>query len=794
MKIQPIQTNIIQSLADKAGICKNPALTTESDNGYFALSGTEIPFGAIHGIKPKKADILGDKLKLEQTIANILNNLTKNSIDNIKAEVLKSYEGKLVGVFKRLLHENKYMLANGLKTKDEFIDDVCEKTKIAWKPLVAKIGKDVENLYKKRTSADKTDYELVNRLHRAVLSDDMNFDKIYREYYRLLSVITRVSDVHRVFPKLPLPPSAKDNIGKKIAGILDKNFYTEFGMRCSGEEKGGARKYFDAVFDGIIQTIAGKTKTDAGFLKEKLSKSTYDAVLERFRSINDTIGFASYPEKVNIPKNFISKEETSLLSVDYDRFVSDVLKQLYIDGKKLSEIVYREGNIVISPKALGNTDYKFEKPDEKIRALVKQAEQIKKNERNYGVFTSDELKNRLKLYGNSGFANDEELLNRLIEFDSSQFVQGDRAPLIRFLEILDSISDGEFDIKEGVNIIKKENLHPHGTNKLNLAEKEQKIKELKLEQKKNAEFRAYCDKFDRATDLLYSSGLEEPGALISVYRPKSAADSRVVSDKIMQVIARDIQDGKPANNRKLALELKYLNKYYSTELYDSANPFLAAARKYAVLPDGTIDEVKAGHYIAKSEVFAQYPASLSLYEENIRDIISVICTRFQDEDAVKALIHFDDYRLLPENESLKISNILKYFDIAQNAEMKPVVYEILKNIYLPNTTVIETAITKDKTLVKNSELLPSAKSAIFKDKMYPLCLEYFELFEKALSRAGQSKEDDGIQVIGSNNKALRKLYKQEVKIAKEERLYSTEGDFRFDVYKPGLHRSKVTKA
>lgn len=794
MKIQPIQININQTRTEKTGFCQNPALASVPDNGYSALSGAEIPFGALHGINPKKADVLGDKLKLEQAIANILNILAKNSIDNIKSEVFKTYASKLVKIFKRLLHEDKYMLTSGLKTQKEFVDGVCEKTKVAWEPVIASLNKDVNELHKQRTSSDKTDYELVNKLHRAVLSDDMNLDKIYKDYYRPLSVMTQVSDVRRVFPKFVLPPSAKENIGEKIAGILDKNFYTEFGSRCFGEEKDGGRKYFDTVFDGIIQTIAGKTKTDAGFLKEKLHKSTYKAVIERFHSINDTIGFDSYPEKMNIPKNFITKEEAALLAVDYDRFVLDVLKQLYFDGKKLSEVVYKEGNITISPRVLGNTDYKFEKPDEKIRAIVKQAEQIKRKERNYGVFTSDELKNRLKFYGNSGFANDEELLNKLIEFDSSQFVQGDRAPLIRFLEILDGINDGKIDIKEGVKIIKEENLHPHGTNRLNLAEKEQRINELKLEQKKNAEFRTYCDKFDRATDLLYGSGLEEAGVLVSSYRPKSAADSRAASDKIMQVIAGGVKDWKPVNSRKLEAELKYLNKYYTTGLYDSANPVFAAAKKYAAAPDGTIDEVKAGHYIAKSEAVAQYPASLSLFDENERDIISVICTRFQGEEAVKALMAFDNYRLLPENECLKITNILKYFDIAQNAKMKPVVYEILKNIYLPKTTVIETAINKDKTLMKNSEMLPSVKAAIFKDKMHPLCLEYFELFEKAMTRVGQFKEDDGIQVIGSNNKALRKLYKQEVKIAKDERLYSTEGDFRFDVYKPGLHKSKVTKA
>ena len=149
---------------------------------------------------------------------------------------------------------------------------------------------------------------------------------------------------------------------------------------------------------------------------------------------------------------------------------------------------------------------------------------------------------------------------------------------------------------------------------------------------------------------------------------------------------------------------------------------------------------------------------------------------------------------MPQNERLQIGKILEYFDLTGENSDKSILEAIINNIYAKNPTKIKTALNKDQTLFQNSEILPSAKEMILEDKKFPLCLEYFAEFERAMTRAGQFKEDDGIQIIGSNNKALRKQYKQEVKISKDERLYSTTGDYKFDVYKPGLHKNKTTRA
>lgn len=143
---------------------------------------------------------------------------------------------------------------------------------------------------------------------------------------------------------------------------------------------------------------------------------------------------------------------------------------------------------------------------------------------------------------------------------------------------------------------------------------------------------------------------------------------------------------------------------------------------------------------------------------------------------------------------MKISTILGHFNLDNDATQKPLVEAIVNNFYLKNSTFIDAALNKDQTKFIEAEMTPSAKAAIIKDKKFPLCLEYFELFERAMGKVAQSKEEDGIQAIGANNKSLQKMYKQEVKISKDERLYSSEGNYKFDIYKPGLHKNKNIKA
>lgn len=622
----------------------------------------------------------------------------------------------------------------------------------------------------------------------------MNLDNVYKKYYSDLNKLSTLTEVKLIYPKLEIPSSPEEEIAKKIVNTFDKNFVEDFFNKIEdipGEE---AVDILTNAIEEKIGLLSKDSNMDKNFLTKKLLTKTYLQFFIKPKVLGDTMDFSTFPTQAKPIKNIISQDEKKLLQIDYDAYVIDVLKQLYIDGKKLSEISYQEGDTVLKPKAFSNSKYKFEKPNEKIKDIIQKALKIKQSERNYEKFDTEQFQNRLRYYGNSDIAGNEEILERLIDFDSSQFTPEDKEALIPFLRILDDISDGKISQSEGIKLINEQNLKAHGTNKLNQTEKEKFTQELIIERKRKAEFKNYCEQFDNAVDLLYKNKLEEAGTICSAFRPQDNNESKEISNKILQTIQKYAINGEITQSKKLDTELKALSKYFELKLFDKNNPKLIAAENFTKKSYGFIDEVKAGQYIINKDIVENFPTSLGTFTPEYQGIVSTICQKYSNEEATAKLIKLNDYMLLPQNERLQITKILELFNISGENNDKTIIDTIVNDIYIKSSTVIKTTLNKDNSLFQDSEILPSAKEAIVKDKKFPLCLEYFEAFERSMTHAGQSKEDDEIQIIGSNNNALRKLYKQEVKISKDERLYSTNGDYKFDVYKPGLHKSKVTKA
>lgn len=622
----------------------------------------------------------------------------------------------------------------------------------------------------------------------------MNLDNVYKKYYSDLNKLSTLTEVKLIYPKLEIPSSPEEEIAKKIVNTFDKNFVEDFFNKIEdipGEE---AVDILTNAIEEKIGLLSKDSNMDKNFLTKKLLTKTYLQFFIKPKVLGDTMDFSTFPTQAKPIKNIISQDEKKLLQIDYDAYVIDVLKQLYIDGKKLSEISYQEGDTVLKPKAFSNSKYKFEKPNKKIKDIIRKALKIKQSERNYEKFDTEQFQNRLRYYGNSDIAGNEEILERLIDFDSSQFTPEDKEALIPFLRILDDISDGKISQSEGIKLINEQNLKAHGTNKLNQTEKEKFTQELIIERKRKAEFKNYCEQFDNAVDLLYKNKLEEAGTICSAFRPQDNNESKEISNKILQTIQKYAINGEITQSKKLDTEIKALSKYFELKLFDKNNPKLIAAENFTKKSYGFIDEVKAGQYIINKDIVENFPTSLGTFTPEYQGIVSTICQKYSNEEATAKLIKLNDYMLLPQNERLQITKILELFNISGENNDKTIIDTIVNDIYIKSSTVIKTTLNKDNSLFQDSEILPSAKEAIVKDKKFPLCLEYFEAFERSMTHAGQSKEDDGIQIIGSNNNALRKLYKQEVKISKDERLYSTNGDYKFDVYKPGLHKSKVTKA
>ena len=766
------------------------------------LSGCEVPFCAIHGVKPVK-NLLDKKMQLLQKIESMLDERRSYSHDNVFKEVQKKRSSEMHKMVNRLFKEeySKSDLASELQGNPLAVLNKVQNLSVSFiyrhlediLPLVQKMADETVQIVQKRADADTTNYELLSRLHSTLIGDDLNLTAAYKKYYEKLKGMKKLSEVHKVYPRITLPPSPGNIAGQKIVKTFPRDFFIKYDEFMQNGAKDEAKQLFDSAFEGIMKEIAKDSKVDTEFLRIKLYKGTRRAFLTNYYNLKKTHGFASYPEQRKIKKPIISQADIDLLSIDYDKFVLHVLKEQYLEGKNISQIVYTEGKRTIKAGSLPQ-EYKFEKPDMKIKGLLKLSEDIRREETDYERFNNEQFRSRLKHFFNHDFANSEVLLDRLIAFDAAKFTEGDRVPLIKFLRVLDDLSDNKISLEEAEQIVQKENLRPLGTDSINAAEREKNFQLIKEEQKKITEFNKYCKKYDNAIDSLFGANLEEAATLCISYKPKNADESREISDKIIKLVTDSLSDGEIAEPAKLDKTIKNMYKFYHNKEYYPDSPYMESAIKYATSPDGVLDEAKAGQYLNCCDLVEKYPSSSGYFSNEDKMVFMSIMQKSPDKEAaVLNLIKFDNYKMLNDSERLQISTILKTFDANSDLE-KDIVESIIKNIYIKYPTTVKTAMNKEGTVFTDSVMTTEAKEAIIADKPYPACIKYFDAFEKSLARVGMSKEEDGIQVIGSNNKKLRKLYKQEVKIPMEERLYSSNGNFVFDIYKPGLHKLKNTKA
>lgn len=800
MKVENVSNRFHKELPQ----VKNSPFTTPitpKNNEQVRLSGCEIPFGAIYGVKPIK-NVLDKKLQILQKLELMLAERNKYSHDTVFREAREKHEKDMKRLLKKLIQEeyNKKDLIIEFEDGFSFRDNVksfalsfIEDHIGVLLPKIQRIADDADLLLKQRKEADTLDYELLSKLHSTLGGDDLNLIAAYRKYYEKLTSMTKLSDVHKTYPKIKLPQSPQNVAGKKIVNTFPKDFFVRYDELIENGLKKDANQLLQDTFESIIKMISKESGADLDFLRSKLLKSTNKAFLTTYHKLKASHGFASYPEHRKIKSPIISKTDIDLLSIDYDKFVLQVLQKQYLEGARLSDIKYTEGNRTVVPASLP-AEYKFEKPDNKVKSILRMADDLRKEETAYDRFNVDQFKNRLKHFFSCDFSNSEPILNRIIDFESAKFVEGDRQPLIKFLRVLDDLSENKISIEEAEKIINQENLRPLGSDLINAAEKEKNLQKLKEEQKIASEFTKYSRKYDNAIDSLFRANLEEVATLCISHKPKSIEDSREISDKILKIISEYTKKEGITEPAKLEKTLKNLNEFYHYKTFYPDNPQLKIAIKFATMPDGTLNEAKAGQYLFCSDIVEKYPASSGFFTGADNKIFTTIMQKSPDnQSAILNLIKFDDYKMLNEKERLRLSSILTHFDI-NSASEKEIIQSLVENVYVKNPTTIVTSLNKDGAQTIESVMMPSAKESIMEDKPYPICLKYFQAFEKSMGRVGQSKEEDGIQIIGTNNKTLRKMYKQEVKIPMEERLYSTQGNYVFDVYKSGLHKLKNSKA
>lgn len=211
---------------------------------------------------------------------------------------------------------------------------------------------------------------------------------------------------------------------------------------------------------------------------------------------------------------------TSYEGIDFDDFVTSTVRKHYFEGQKLNEITYEKDGISISIPELRNSDYKFEKMPEKVRSFVKSGESLDYAQKDYDNFDVNQFRERLDFFANGGIGENEEILGKIIDFDSCDFTPEDTKFLSKFLRELDAVRNGKKSISEAVDYINEQDLAPKGTNKLNEIARQKAEEDIKIRQKVSAELSSVKKDFDNVMNILYQNDLADIANSCAGYRPK----------------------------------------------------------------------------------------------------------------------------------------------------------------------------------------------------------------------------------------------------------------------------------
>lgn len=127
---------------------------------------------------------------------------------------------------------------------------------------------------------------------------------------------------------------------------------------------------------------------------------------------------------------------------------------------------------------------------EKVRSFVKSGEALDYAQKDYDNFDVNQFRSRLDFFANGGIGENEEILGKIIDFDSCDFTPEDMKFLSKFLRELDSVREGKKSMEEAVDYIKEQDLAPKGTNKLNELARQKAEEDIKIGQKVSSELKS----------------------------------------------------------------------------------------------------------------------------------------------------------------------------------------------------------------------------------------------------------------------------------------------------------------
>lgn len=748
---------------------------------------SKIAFGAIYNVKPKKLNIELEQNKLLKQITEILS----KDIEEL------DFEDFFLSTLNRTLNQFRTRLAKleEISKQLESLEQSAFSTPMQKLETLLSLQKEFKRIEKLKFSPpktptqpdEKTDFQLINKFKSAINKGDYRLNRVYTDHYSGLNEIKTVKELQEKYPKIKVPPTPQEVIANKIVKTLTRDFYENLDELILKGEPEEVIDYLHPIVKNFTDNIAKKYNFNPDDLYINLATIIHKAMLDSYENIRSSHGFAALPIKRKSQMPDITEIDAKMLSVNFDDFVLDVIRKQYLENKKLNEIIFTQNNTTINAQKLNVSEYKFDKASEKIKRLISMGESIEKAQRDYKSFTPEELKARLDFFASSNIGNNDELFEHIITFDSCKFEPEDVEQLIKFLAKLDDIRDGKITTEQALEIIKKENITPKGTIKLDEIEHQKAIEKFKAEQANLYQLNTLRDKFDNIIDILYMNNLNGIANTCAKYSPTSLASHEVKNAEfLINTISQHIKDNNLITNKKL-LET-YITRWDTFNYYkqqDPQNHIYQRALSIASKPDGNIDINKAGQYIMNSEIINNYPESRAFCRTP--EILDKIMEKAPNkETAIKYLTKFDDYFTLPENEQAKINTLLDIFNQKDPID-KAILKHIIENHYSNTNTTIQTRVNDKGTETLEATISSSAKKQILEKYKYPGCIEYMREFEEALTSFAGARGASGIKKTGTNNNALE--YKMELKLkGHDDRLFSSKNDYVFDIFSSkGLH-------
>lgn len=634
----------------------------------------------------------------------------------------------------------------------------------------------------KKPAKENYDYALINKFKTAVMNDDFDLAKIYEEHYQELANIQTVEELKEKYPSIKIPSNPKDVLIVKILDTLNRKFYTDLDeLFEQGNEDNIScclLSYFNQYFENFSEQFENKSKEDLlNLIGIELTKNVL-AIYEDLKINEDFDIIPKTRMHIIAPASAADKE---MLELDYDKLVVETFKKMILEGKKPNQIEYTDEKHTINISSIKSSEYHFEKIPEKIKRLIQDAQKPLRLQRDYQKFTSEELKARLNLYTGSEISNNDIIFDRILDFDSCKFTEEDKQYLIKFLQILDDINDEKISLEEGIEIINKNNIKPHGTNKINEIERKNLEEKIKSEQNKQLAFNNLRQEFNHYINKLYALNLSDIAESFSKYYPVNYSEEVIQeTTNAIELIKKCLSQKDSAKIRTNFLRMEIYNDYASN-LKDSEK--FSDAQNYAQLFDEQEKENRIGQYLINSEIVENYPSSRNMFKKT--KILDKIIEKFgYDKNlATIYLSKYENYMSLNKEEKQSILNILGIFD-AKNSDDRILLKDIIENDYINVDTTLE---SMGNIYSTKATISSKAKKAILDKYKFPGCIDLFEAFENALTSYASEFGSSGIKKTGSNKNSLE--HKMEVKImGYPDRLFSSRNNYYFDIYSDrGLH-------